>query len=220
MCTTSEGTVYVHTNRSLDEIQIKGQQSGIPTAVAGYSTDMRMYKTYDFRCLKPKDGVPIENWPHYEMHGFRAAKTEEELKEVVEIPFDKYFFNFEDPEVLNDLTDGSDKGLELWKKSYGFDWAAWTLGHGANESLTKTREHCLKAEYGNYAQDCKTHGGFFKCCAKVFRLDVYHMIRYVLKEKKMIKDGPNKLYCGKYDGQGFCYIGLGKMHLMIFKIKN
>ena len=88
-----------------------------------------MYKGYDFRCLKPKAGMSSEKWPHYEMHAFRAAKTREELIKVEEIPFDKYFYNFEDPEVLKSFTDGSDKGLKLWKSTFGFDWAQWTLGN-------------------------------------------------------------------------------------------
>ena len=71
----------------------------------GYSVDDLMYKKYDFRCLKPKKG-PSKKWPHYEMHGFRAARTKEDLKKVTEIPFDKYFFNFEDPEVLDKMTNG------------------------------------------------------------------------------------------------------------------
>ena len=65
-----------------------------------------MYKSYDFRCLKPMSGVSSVKWPHYEMSGYRAAKTEEELSEVEEIPFDKYFFNFEDPQVLNVMSNG------------------------------------------------------------------------------------------------------------------
>ena len=97
--------------------------------MTGFSIDMTMYKGYDFRCLKPKAGMSSEKWPHYEMHAFRAAKTKEELKKVEEIPFDKYFYNFEDPEVLKSFTDGSDKGLKLWKRTFGFDWAQWTLGN-------------------------------------------------------------------------------------------
>ena len=40
------------------------------------------------------------------MKGYRAAKTQEELDKVEEIPFDKYFFNLEDPDVLNLMTNG------------------------------------------------------------------------------------------------------------------
>ena len=51
-------------------------------------------------------GVSSVKWPHYEMSGYRAAKTVKELSEVEEIPFDKYFFNFEDPQVLNVMSNG------------------------------------------------------------------------------------------------------------------
>ena len=59
-----------------------------------------MWKNYDFRCLKPKKGLKPEDWPHYEMNGYRAAKTKEELNNVMEIKFDKYFFNFEDTKIF------------------------------------------------------------------------------------------------------------------------
>ena len=112
-----------------------------PIATAGFSIDMTMYKGYDFRCLKPKAGVSSEKWPHYEMQAYRAAKTKEELKKVEEIPFDKYFYNFEDPEVLDAFTDGSDKGLELWKRTFGFDWAQWTLGNKDISMWMTQQEH-------------------------------------------------------------------------------
>ena len=115
VCTTAGGSTYLHTNQTLEKVQSRGLLDGAPTASFGFSTDMRMYKSYDFRCLKPKDDIPIEKWPHYEMHGYRAAKTEEELDVVEEIPFDKYFFNFEDPEVLNAMTDGTEKGRKYWR---------------------------------------------------------------------------------------------------------
>ena len=68
-----------------------------------------MYNSYDFRCLKPKSGVPSEKWPHYDMEAFRKAKTEEDLFFVEEISFDKYFFNLEDPEVLNAMSNGKNR---------------------------------------------------------------------------------------------------------------
>ena len=51
--------------------------------------DMRMYKYPDYRCLKPKPGLPSSQWPHYDMEQHRAAKSLEELDKVEEIPFDK-----------------------------------------------------------------------------------------------------------------------------------
>ena len=58
-------------------------------AATGYLTDMRMYKNPDYRCLKPKPGLPSSQWPHYDMEQHRAAKSVEELQKVDEIPFDK-----------------------------------------------------------------------------------------------------------------------------------
>ena len=61
--------------------------------MTGYQTDMKMYKAPDYRCLKPKEGLPSSEWPHYDMKQHRAARTSEELEKVEEIPFDKEFDN-------------------------------------------------------------------------------------------------------------------------------
>ena len=50
---------------------------------------MKMYKAPDYRCLKPKPGLPSSQWPHYDMEQYRAAKNITELNNVEEIPFDK-----------------------------------------------------------------------------------------------------------------------------------
>ena len=62
-------------------------------AATGYLVDMRMYKYPDFRCLKPKHGVPSSQWPHYDMEQHRAARTPKELERVKEIPFDKEYIH-------------------------------------------------------------------------------------------------------------------------------
>ena len=134
------------------------------SAGVGFLTDEPLYKNSDFRCLKPKSGVKSSKWPHYDMKGFRAAKTDEELSKVQEIPFDKYFFNFEDPKVFNAITDGTEKGLGIWKKTYGFDWADYVPGRGTETHHFKCNEHCLKAEFGTFAKKCRKAGGLFKCC--------------------------------------------------------
>ena len=46
-----------------------------------------MYLNY--RCLKPKPGLPSSEWPHYDMQQYRKAKSAVELEKVDEIPFDK-----------------------------------------------------------------------------------------------------------------------------------
>ena len=64
-------------------------------AATGYQTDMRMYKYPDFRCLKPKPGLPSSQWPHYDMEEHRKAKSKAELKKVKEVPFDKVLHNLD-----------------------------------------------------------------------------------------------------------------------------
>ena len=113
----------------------------------------------------------MDKWPHYEMKAFRKAKTEKDLAEVEEIPFDKYFMNWEDPLVLRAMTDGSKKGLELWKKTYGFDWANWLVGNNGKlekDAFKFLMNHCkLEEQFNSFAQSCKKSGGFFKCCGKL-----------------------------------------------------
>ena len=55
----------------------------------GFMVDMKMYKWPDYRCLKPKPGLPSSEWPHYDMKNYRTAKTEQQLQKVEEIPFNK-----------------------------------------------------------------------------------------------------------------------------------
>ena len=57
-------------------------------------------------------------------------------------------------------------GLDAWKRTYGFDWAEWGVGSGSSlvDSIHYSiKEHCLKEEYGTYAQNCKKNARFFKC---------------------------------------------------------
>ena len=103
------------------------------------------------------------------MSGFRAAKSTKELEKVKEIPFDKYFFNFEDPEVWSDMTD-SKKGIDIWKKTYGFDFGGFTEGLGGKANSSHCQQHCLEAEYGRFARKCAKQGGFFKCCVLGYRI--------------------------------------------------
>ena len=168
ICTHNNGqSKFLFSNDTLYTAKSQGSTSDNMDAAKGFLTDQPMFKMSDFRCLKPKSGVDSSNWPHYEMKGFRDARTSEQLSKVREIPFDKYFFNFADPKVFNAITDGTEKGLKIWKKTYGFDWADYVPGRGKAAHHFKCNEHCLKAEFGSFAQKCKREGGFFKCCTSL-----------------------------------------------------
>ena len=113
MCTTEQGTYFIG-SQNLSNHKDKQQKV---TAVIGFETDLKMWKHYDFRCLKPKTKLKPEKWPHYEMIGYRAATTKKELEKVEEIKFDKYFFNFEDPKIFKDMIKGK-KRKKIWKRTY------------------------------------------------------------------------------------------------------
>ena len=121
------------------------------------------YKRFDNRCLKPVKNKPPREWPHYDMEQFRAAKTEEELKNITEIPFDINVFNFEDPKVYKKFMDIK-RGPNMWKKVYGFDTVKFGVGYRALGSMLLAKKDCLKAEYSKFAQKCNKNMGFFKCC--------------------------------------------------------
>ena len=85
ICTTKYGSSFKFSNESVTEGKEEGSYSGTINAAMGFLTDMRMYKTFDFRCLKPNPKVPSKNWGHYEMHGYRAAASKEELGRKIKL---------------------------------------------------------------------------------------------------------------------------------------
>ena len=133
------------------------------SAATGFMVHIGMWKNYDYRCLKPKDGVKPENWPHYDMIGLREANTVEALEKVKEIPFDNNFFNFEDPKVWSSMLNLK-TGPRLWKETYGFDDVFIVEGKDGKADTTKCFKKCIEAEQSNFARECKKEGGLFKCC--------------------------------------------------------
>ena len=63
----------------LKDVQKSGFNEKGSDAAMAFLTDMLMYKQHDYRCLKPNPKVPSSEWGHYDMHGFRAAKSTKEL---------------------------------------------------------------------------------------------------------------------------------------------
>ena len=157
MCTSEEGTIY----KGFENIGDENIQD--VNAKIGFETDRKMWKKGDYRCLKPKENLEPENWPHYEMKGFRSANTKEQLNNVMEIEFDKFFFNLEDPTIFKQMVI-RDKRESLWKKTYGFDYVSFNDKEGSKTYKTNCFVNCLKAENRKFAKRCRREGGLFKCC--------------------------------------------------------
>ena len=77
--------------------------------------------------------------------------------------YSKYFFNFEDPEVIKDMTDKK-RGPKIWKKTYGYDFASVNANPRQPVRFTECIKYCYKAERKRFARKCRRDGGFFKCC--------------------------------------------------------
>ena len=153
MCTTNKGTIFKESGNITDEINKNAKVD----AAIGFSVDLPMYKQHDFRCLKPSNKTKPEKWPHYEMEGFRRAKTKAELQNVKVIKYDNFFFNWEDPKVLKQMSDPK-KGSKLWKQVYGFDYVDIAAARWG------CYRYCFKAEKRRFARRCKKKKGLFKCC--------------------------------------------------------
>ena len=159
ICTTPQGSYY----RDSQTDNISSSKDQKVNAKFGFETDLKMWKHYDYRCLKPRKNLNPENWPHFEMQGYRTAKTKTEIENVEEIKFDKYFFNFEDPKIFEEMMKGKNRE-NIWKRTYGFDFVSFNDKKKSRLPFTQCYKNCFKAEFQSFARKCKRKGGLFKCC--------------------------------------------------------
>ena len=54
--------------------------------------------------------------------------------------------------------------MTVWKETYGFDFVSVVPGQGDLSNPTDCYLDCLKAEYSQFAKNCRKGGGVFKCC--------------------------------------------------------
>ena len=157
VCTTPLGTYFkqAHSTSANSPQEVN--------AMDGFQVDMKMWKYYDFRCLKPIKGKKSKRWPHYEMQGYRKARTVDELSKVEEVKFDRHFFNLEDPKVWKRMRDAK-KGPRAWRRTYGFDYVSLVEGLHGKANCSTCFIDCFKSEQSKFAKDCSKAGGVFKCC--------------------------------------------------------
>ena len=156
VCTSPSGSYF----RDSENIHQTGKDV---SATDGFKIDRQLWKQSDYRCIKPKENMDPEKWPHYDMDAYRLAKTNKELESVKEHEFDKNFFGFDDPKVWKKYTNPK-SGPERWRKTYGFDFAAIIDQKGGHSNNTPCYINCFKAEHKSFAKKCKKEGGLFKCC--------------------------------------------------------
>jgi len=200
MCTSVDGTIFKG-SKNLGDEHIEQEVN----AKIGFETDRKMWKKGDYRCLKPKENLEPENWPHYEMKGFRSANTKDQLDNVMEIEFDKFFFNFEDPKMFKQMIKGAERE-SLWKKTYGFDYVSFNDKEGSKVADTDCLINCLKAEKRKFAKTCQKEGGFFKCCMSAFSTQPWHKLRHTLAGMNLINMTEQEQLCVKNGNKDTCLV--------------
>ena len=104
------------------KLELKDQKNSVTARDFFYSVQY-MYKDWDYRCLVPYSDKDPTKWKTYEMHDYRKASSEEELKRVDQIKYNNNFFNWVDPKVLKYFTKSNKNIKKAWKKTFGFPYA-------------------------------------------------------------------------------------------------
>ena len=104
------------------ELELKDQKNSVSASDLFYNVQS-MYKDWDYRCLVPYSDKDPTKWKTYEMHDYRKASSEEELKRVDQIKYNNNFFNWVDPKVLKYFTKSNKNIKKAWKKTFGFPYA-------------------------------------------------------------------------------------------------
>ena len=121
------------------ELELKDQKNSV-TARELFDSVQHMYKTWDYRCLVPYSHKDPTKWKTYEMHDYRKASSDTELKNVDNFKYDKNFFNWVDPKVLKHFTKSTKKA---WKKSFGFPYVS-ALPWQGNTTLQWNATKCIR----------------------------------------------------------------------------
>ena len=82
-----------------------------------------MYKQWDYRCLVPYSDKDPTKWKTYEMHDYRKAFNEKQLKKVDQFKYYPGPWSL-DPKVLKYFTKSIKSSKKAWMKTYGFPYVA------------------------------------------------------------------------------------------------
>ena len=78
----------------------------------------------DYRCLVPYSHKNPKKWKTYEMHDYREAFNEKQLKKVDQFKYGSNVGLVWDLELLKNTTKSTKSVKNVWKKSYGFPYVA------------------------------------------------------------------------------------------------
>ena len=126
------------------------------TASGLFNSVQHIYKAWDYRCLVPYSNKDPTKWKTYDMHDYRKASSEVELKRVDQYKHDNNFYNWEDPKVLKYFAKNPKKA---WKKTYGFPYVSAISWDGLSVSPSNATK-CFK-KCARYVSSYFTKSSYF-----------------------------------------------------------
>ena len=124
------------------ELELKDQKNSV-MAREFFFNKQKLYKDWDYRCLVPYSHKNPTKWKTYEMHDYRKAGSEKELKKVDKFKYDTNFFNWGDPKVLKYFTKSTRSSKKAWKKTFGFPYVS-ALPWQGNTTLQWNATKCIR----------------------------------------------------------------------------
>ena len=101
----------------------------------------------DYRCVVPYGHKDPTKWKTYEVHDFRKASSEKELKKVDRFKHDNNLYNWKDPAVLKYFVQSRKSYKKAMKKTYGFPYS-FPFGNvtdvGLSALVTKCWRKCAR----------------------------------------------------------------------------
>merc|ERR1711915_729872 len=153
-----------------------------------------------YGCYKPEEKrVDPASWGLFDLDSFYDTTDKvENYKEGKAEKFDKNYMNFEDPEVLREMTEPENEEGEVtktWQKTFNVDFAAVGADSG------KCVLNCEEARKGKFAEDCHKNNGIFKCCMRIWELYEFALVRQKLEEANLLQMKEDKEVCGMDKGK-------------------
>ena len=195
MCTYPPGGLESTVFDGLNGLNLNSQKNKIQANDIFFSNGM-IYKSEDYRCLKPYSHEDPNKWHTYDMEAYRKSFSPKTLDNVHSFKYDNNLHNFVDPMVLKKFTRSKKDSEANWKRSYGyhyvknipgFHFKKSIFGVSLNINATSCVNKCNAIENSRFAQLCAQEGGYFKCCVGAWGLGVFEKTRLSLIKDGLIK---------------------------------
>ena len=133
MCTYPPGGRDNTVFDGLHDLKLEDQQKNVIGANDIFFSEELIFRSDDYRCLKPNSHKDPKKWHAYDMKAYRTAFSSKTLKNVSSIKHDNNMFNFDDPKVFKSFTKSEKYAKKYWRNTYGLYYIKTIPGHGEDQ---------------------------------------------------------------------------------------